>query len=155
MKIKDDFVTNSSSCSFVVWGISMEMSDLKAKCGPRLFALMKKDEQEREDSKARDRGAFMVIATAPDEVELRKEYVDFMEEDTSLGDIEHLIEGCDLKVRKMSDDDQIMIGVSPFSIGNDQTLTQFKEGICNRFKAMGLEIDPENLSQIEEAWEDR
>ena len=152
MKQKTDFITNSSSSSFVAWGIVTTMETLKSQCGPRIFALMKKKESEAKDASARKNGAFMVIATKPDEALLKAEFKTFMESPTDYYEISELLDGIDIS--QMPYDDEIMIGRSPFSQKDDQTLLQFKQEICDKINALSLNIKPEDLRQIEEAWMD-
>jgi hypothetical protein len=153
MKMKSDFVTNSSSCSFVAWGITMYMSDIKEKYGARIFSILKEQEQKAKDAKAKERGAFMIVATAPDVDKLKEEYKEFMEGDTRYDEIEDAFVG--LELESLPDEDDVMIGVSPFSMKDDQTLAQFKQEICDKFKYVGIEIKPEELGAIEESWENR
>lgn len=42
--------------------------------------------------------------------------------------------------------DQLLIGVTPDRMKDDETLAQFKERICKEFKKFGLDVKPNDLS---------
>ena len=94
----------------------------------------------------------MIVATSPDIDKLKEEYKEFIESDTPYYEIADAFVGLELKSLPYESD--VMIGVSPFNMKDDQTLAQFKQEICDKFKYVGIEIKPEELGQIEEAWTD-
>jgi len=150
MKQKQDFITNSSSCSFVAWGISMNAEALKETCGKRLFELKQRKDDLEKAKKATESGAFMVIKS--DLKEDPKELEEFLEDVDFVWEIESLIPGLD--VQTMPYEDEIMIGESPFAQKPNQTLTEFKQDISDKLTDLGIETKPDELLQIEECWMD-
>jgi len=155
MKRKLDFITNSSSCSFVVWGITTDVDVLKKKCGKQLFKLFKEKEAKKEAEKAirvKKSGALFSAPNKPSKEELTKEYEEFINDDDFAWTVESHLDG--LEVQHMPYEDDLMIGKSPFSIKEDQTMKEFKQEICDKFKSMGMDLEPNELHQIEECWMD-
>ena len=168
MKRKTDFITNSSSCSFIVWGITLDEETLKKKYSRALFTLFKEREAKEIEFEAHKKlgpalfNSFKVedldsskpSTTKAKEVAFNEEeYQQYLDEDF-MYNIDSWI-GNYLEARMMPYESEIMIGVSPFSIGNDQTLTQFKEEIVQQFHKAGFEdITVGDLDQIEECWMD-
>ena len=134
MKIKMDFVTNSSSTSFVAWGITIESSELKEKYGEKIFKrhhLILEPELYNRDLNEFINGDFDY------------EVLDMIEKDTGL------------HARWMYDYDEMMIGMSPFKMKDDETLEAFKQRIVEAFHTAGLDdIKVEELGEIEECWMD-
>jgi len=152
MKRKLDFITNSSSCSFVAWGISIDTDTLKEKYGQNMFKLYKQKEDEKKHKKAMNQGAFMTVPSEDSKEKLEKEYEDFLNDDF-VWSVESCLDG--LEIQKEPIEDKVMIGKSPFSIKEDQSLKEFKQEICDKFKLIGMDLKPDELGQIEECWEDR
>ncbi len=151
MKRKLDFITNSSSCSFVAWGVSIDTDTLKEKYGQNIFKIYKQKEDKKKHKKAMRQGAFMTVPSKDSKEKLEKEYEEFINDD-----FVWLVEGCldGLELQNILDEDVVMIGKSPFSIKEDQTLKEFKQEICDKFKLIGMNINPDELSRIEECWMD-
>jgi len=145
MKEKLDFVTNSSSCSFVAWGVHLDKNDFKEKYGKKLFELHKK----KQDYKAKSNGAMMAVHQTKEEIQ--SEYEDFINEDF-IWNVESTLDGVNVASPYYGDD--IMIGKSPFSIGEKQTKEEYKQEICDELNKFGMDIKPSELSAIEEAWMD-
>ena len=154
MKKKLDFITNSSSASFIAWGITMDVETLKKKFGKKLFEIYKKKQSEEKHDKALKQGAFMVVPSNEDKEKLAVEYDEFLEDGDFVYTCESIFEDVDLDVRSMPYEEDVMIGESPFSIGPDQTLNEFKQVICDKFKKCGIDMKPKDLYQIEECWMD-
>lgn len=127
MKFKMTEVTNSSSTSFVVWGIEMDMDELRDKYGEGLAEL-------REDGGSVE---------------------DFLEDSDFFWSAETIMSKAGLEASKQFYDDRVMIGVSPFKMKDDETLQQFKERICKMFEQSNMSVEPGELYHIEECWEDR
>jgi hypothetical protein len=153
MKKKMDFVTNSSSTSFIAWGITMDLETLKEKYGKGLFKLYQARQDKKKHEKAMKQGAMFTVpsSVAPEKEE--EDYLKFLEDDFTWS-IEGVIEDSGLNCRSMPYEDELMIGRCPFSIKPDQTLTEFKQDICNSFKQCGIDMTPDQLGQIEECWMD-
>jgi len=151
MKKKSDFVTNSSSCSFVAWGIGIDTEELKEKYGRNIFDIYKRKQDKTKHKKAMKQGAFMVVPSDEAKEKLEIEYDEFLNDDF-VWEVEKCLDG--LEIQNMPYEDQVMIGKSPFSIKEDQSLKEFKQEICEKFKLIGMDIKPDELGQIEECWTD-
>ncbi len=145
MKEKLDFVTNSSSCSFVAWGITSDVEEFKEKYGKKLFELHRK----KQDEKAQKNGAMMPVIQSTEDIQ--KEYEEFLSDDFTWS-VEKVLNG--FEVAQIYYDDAIMIGKSPFSIGENQTNEEYKQEICDGLNKIGMDIKPSELDAIEESWMD-
>ena len=154
MKYKMDFVTNSSSTSFIAWGVTINVETLKEKHGKKLFEVYKQKENEDKHKKAMKQGAFMVVASEDSKETLDSDYTKFIEEEDFVWSIEGVFSEVGLDVRGMPYEDELMIGKCPFSIGEDQTLKEFKTEISDKFKQLGMKVESDDLGQIEECWMD-
>lgn len=131
MKIKMGFVTNSSSTSFIAWGMQYETSELKELFGELLY------------EKAKESGEC--------EYNTLEKFLD------NYNDIEYevqnLCEKVGLDCRSWYDADMTYIGISPFNMKSNQTLDEYKIGIIEKFNKLGItDIDKDSLIQIEECW---
>jgi len=132
MKTKMDFVTNSSSTSFVAWGISMERSELSEKYGEAIYKYLKTNGDDR----------------------IKKDLETISFEEFCYDIYEYVwdgIAGLDTAARW---EDDIMIGGSPDDMKSDQTKNEFKQEICENFAKIGIEMTPETLEWIQEGWMD-
>ena len=115
-----------------MWGITIDKSDLKEKHGEKIFA-----------SKH--------VILGPDIVNKTRD--EFFNEDFYY-EFQELAEKQGLQVSRMEYESEIMIGVSPFDMEEDQTLKQFKEKIIKCFHKIGINIESNDLHTIEECWRD-
>lgn len=132
MKIKGSFVTNSSSTSFIVWGLRIDEDELKKEYGESIFAAEH-------------------VILGPDIVNKSRE--EFFEGDFYYN-VQDLAGKNGIKVARMEYDNEWMFGVSPFRMKEEQTLREFKEEIVKKFKDLGINIEVADLGVVEECWQD-
>jgi predicted RNA-binding protein Jag len=128
MKIKTDFVTNSSSSSFVVMGAYISEKHIS-------HTFLQKAKEI-----AKEEGGNIEIEDILNEL---NEYV------------ETLLSGTDVKVSTGKDDcDTVMVGIPYTKMNGNETLNQFKERSKNIIEEkLGIKID--KVEHIQECWEDR
>jgi hypothetical protein len=136
MKLKNDFVTNSSTTSFVGWGIHVESDEILK--NEKILKLAY-DEYGKEASKNlsfeewKEDFSQVLLAIVETGYELFKEDLDF-----SCGSDYY--------------SETLMIAGSPNKMKDSQTLGEYKEEIKKKLNDLGFEVT--KLEYIEEAWRD-
>ena len=131
MKIKQDFVTNSSSTSFIAWGITIEEGEYPDGFLERVYELYKK---VCEDKSYRD--------------DYTSSFEEFKEEE----DLQYLIYealGEEMQTYYQYEEGILYLGVCPFTMKEEQTLKEFKEEICAKFLNAGIVVLPKDLNALE------
>ena len=129
MKIKTDFVTNSSSTSFVAIGVRLEISDLEQNKQSIYEAVM-----EHYKSKGR-------LEWAP------KSFQAF---EADLRDYTYTwVESVGLEMDSPPYDDAIYIGMKPQGMKDTETLLEFKQRIRDMLNQLMLNITDDQIGWIE------
>lgn len=130
MRVKFDFVTNSSTTSFVGWGITLEKSDIL--------------NNKKLLSKAFDQDSY------------KKPEISFEEWKDNIDNYELLdsaLHGTILSHSYGGEySDNYWIAGHPNDMKDDQTLGDYKKEIKEKLEELGFKVD--KLEYIEEAWRD-
>ncbi len=125
MKIKSDFITNSSTTSFVAWGVTMNKSDFRELI-----------------EKVKPKGTEDFTEEDFEELDMY-EFLECVISEVSL-------DGTDFD----SYDGSVAIGKKLGRIREDETLLDFKKSICNELSKIGIKKETKDLVYVEEAWRD-
>jgi hypothetical protein len=135
MKLKEDFVTNSSSSSFVALGATFERSEFFKANIQKIKEIYEKDGR--------------VLPFDPTNVTYDDIY-DLYDEMWEI--VEDLMAGTELECSfRHSDSDYLMIGVPYTSMPDDETMGQFKERVQKLLEDFGHNG---RVHHIEECWMD-
>jgi hypothetical protein len=133
MRIKDDFVTNSSTTSFIVWGVSTDLGEIKK---------IKKLTDKLYDN---------YVNNETGEILTREEFLETVEQWDLYDSIQEILAKHNLESVMAPYDDVLYIGIDPFSIGNDETGLEFRMRVKNALDELDIPGDP---GRIEESWQD-
>lgn len=136
MKIRSGFVSNSSSTSFLIFGVIMEIPDIEEKV----------EEYSKVDLKTK-------IYYNENMTQRQKQMMDDTLDNYELDSMEIVEEILfpDMEVIVPPDGDIAYIGKSPVSMRDDETMGEFKDKVRNRLKYHNIE---EECGWHEDCWFD-
>ncbi len=130
-KIRQGFVSNSSSSSFLIYGAGVRASDIN-------FPAFKKTAIQSLENKPKihewDKKKLETLKSMSDNLS-QEEVVDFIKENDGLSELLYS-SGIELDVHTIEYEDAVYIGLNPTTIKDDETGREFKDRVESKIKSM-------------------
>jgi len=138
MKIRNGFVSNSSSSSFCIYGVCIDYDDLKnVTDDTKKFLLDKHNE----------------ISTEEHQKDNFEDYFEFFMEDEPYTIVEDIEDRTELSFWTMPYTDTVYVGISYDTIKDEETGKEFKERVRNLVKELfGDSINVNSFATHSEVW---
>lgn len=131
MKIKLDFVTNSSTTSFVVYGVELSDSDLMT----NLILALTLSNINDTDNIPYAKGKNVTVESI----------CKMVGEDGDIDYIQNVFRVLGIEIERDWDSGYSYAGVSPFSIGDNETGAEFRQKVKERLASVGITKEPTNI----------
>lgn len=149
MKVRNGFVSNSSSTSFLLYGISMEKSDFEKMINENKTVMMEMIFKRISKLDLNNYRTSYIYNKYKECIEKLKEEDTDVTDIIDIGDMTDIIETNTI-IDILFDEDLVFIGGSPIIMKDEETKIEWKNKIIDQLNKIGSNVDKDNCEWIAE-----